>query len=49
MVFQSVWSVPDRLPLYGGRRQVHLGRHGRTQRHGQPRGPTRQRALKGNV
>ena len=42
-----MWSVFDRLSLHGGRGQIHIGRHGRPQRYGQPRGSPRQRPLKG--
>ena len=46
-VVQGVRGVSDRLPLHGGRGQVHLGRHGSPQCHGQPRDTTRQHSLQG--
>jgi hypothetical protein len=46
---QGVWGVSDRLPLHGGRREVHLGRHGRPQRHGQPGDPSCQHSFQGDT
>ncbi len=46
---QGVWSVSDRLSLYGGWGEVHLGRHGRPQRHGQSRDPSCQHSFQGDT
>ena len=49
VIVQGLWGVPDRLPLHGGRGEVHLGSHGRPQRHGQPGDPSRQHSVQGDT